>query len=35
MMLFTTVQKYTPTNNNNDHHKKKLLCKSTVGKGKQ
>ena len=35
MILFTTVQKYTPTNNNNHHHKKKTICKSTVGKGKQ
>ena len=35
LILFTTVQKYTPTNNNNHHHKKKTICKSTVGKGKQ
>ena len=34
-ILFTTVQKYTPTNNNNHHHKKKTIRKSTVGKGKQ
>ena len=27
MMLFTTVQKCTPTNNNNHHHKKKLYIK--------
>ena len=35
MILFTTVQKYTPTNNNNHHHKKKTIYKSTVRKGKQ
>ena len=27
MILFTTVQKYTPTNNNNHHHKKRLYIK--------
>ena len=27
LILFTTVQKYTPTNNNNHHHKKRLYVK--------